>query len=311
MKFEQFQVPAPKALLDLNDRIAEILRPVQEHLRKSFARLNVTMNGISEYFEAVEAQNAILAHSVRTAVAKLPANHRTALNYCAKNAWYLSVRNFTFIDLENIATLIKEQQLDKAESFLLAYARSIVDSTLEKAQTYWPRRKQILADAFNAHRQGTYSLSITSLLAQADGIFFDITFTPGRSNHKHDSLFGRTHRTKLKSEHCLDYALSELKHRDLTLEGTLQELFLSPFKEPSTIGESTRSDTTSYEISYDGPLNRHAVLHGRDVSYPTENNSLRTVMLINCLVELKETLDFIRDSGEEYQCLLNNMTKNK
>ena len=43
-------------------------------------------------------------------------------------------------------------------------------------------------------------------------------------------------------------------------------------------------------VAQSGAMNRHGVLHGRDVRYPSEANSLRVVLLIAYLIEVHELL---------------------
>ena len=54
-----------------------------------------------------------------------------------------------------------------------SYFRERIDSIERDLSGAYPRRSQILHDAFEAHRTGKYTLSIPVFLSQADGIWYD------------------------------------------------------------------------------------------------------------------------------------------
>ena len=126
------------------------------------------------------------------------------------------------------------------------------------------RRFHILEAAVNAHCRGDHWLSVPVLLAQAEGIVADGFNHKGRMN-------GDTY-TRYRAE------LFETIADDLVPEAVneaLIEFCVSVVYVAFAHGEPVSST-----------LSRHAILHGGDVGYGTEANSLKVLLFI----------DFLQDS---------------
>jgi hypothetical protein len=90
---------------------------------------------------------------------------KNAYKELLKRGWYITT-SFPlkyFLNLNNLSD-------EEIEEIMNNYARSEVVPTLEKINKYFPHRYNILCDAFKAHENGLFSLSIPVMLAQADGI---------------------------------------------------------------------------------------------------------------------------------------------
>ncbi len=118
-----------------------------------------------------------------------------------------------------------------------------------------PERTAILRDAFDAHRQGAYTLSVPVLLAQADGIVGE--------RYKRKQLFSKS------KHHGL---ASDLKEMEPTQLSTIWAEVLSGKAEVS-------SNVRDLPANFSG-LNRHAVLHGTDLNYGCRTNSLKAVSIL-------------------------------
>ena len=125
----------------------------------------------------------------------------------------------------------------------------------------------MLEDAFNAHREGKFTLSVPVLLIQADGMWYD----------KFQSNFFSS------------------KARDQTVKSVLstnaqrffKALYFKPLFSSSLPLWQSESER---EASFD-ELNRHQVLHGEVVDYYTEQNSLKIIAFLNCLEWVLKHLD--------------------
>ena len=119
---------------------------------------------------------------------------------------------------------------------------------------YHPRRASLICDAFWAHSEEIYSLSVLSFLSQADGVWYD-SFS--------SNVFRKREREHIYVRHSVQ------DHR------SVRDLFLSPLEQalPVWLSESERDDSFSN-------LNRHLVLHGLDTNYDTEEYSLKAVSLL-------------------------------
>ena len=129
--------------------------------------------------------------------------------------------------------------------------RSWSNSYRPLKQVLWGR-VALIEKAIDHHFAGAYEASIPILLAQADGMAFDLT--------------GRTFFSKQNSDLYVD---------DETLAGMANSL-------PVVRGifSDWVTDTGSH-----GLLSRHGILHGRDLGYATKVNSTKTIVLVGALAE--------------------------
>ena len=186
---------------------------------------------------------------------ELPLKTRNAVLEMGNHGWFLDLEMIPseILELKDafIAGDDKEAGSTLVEHFkgrLSEIEKSIIDK--------FPHRKKILMAAFSAHKRREYELSIPVLLAQADGICYDVI--------KMD-LF-RKHNKKPKTANYVKQYVS----------GTLHEAFLQSLAQrlPISASEHERDDDFN-------ELNRHMVLHGESLDYGTEVNSLKTISLIN------------------------------
>ena len=132
--------------------------------------------------------------------------------------------------------------------------RDRLDDIEAKLISEFPCRAVILRDAFDAHRQGKYTLSVPAFLTQVDGFFYDRCDA---------NLFYHKGRKELRKR--VEAMPNELTRMYLmTLLNTRLPLLLS---------EECRPD------DFTG-LNRHQVLHGLVTDYDTQENSLKAIALL-------------------------------
>ncbi len=157
--------------------------------------------------------------------------------------------------------------------------REVVPHVEDHVRQQFPHRIAIVSDAVMAHRQRRYAIAIPTLLAQADGMAFDILGT---------SLYSVG-----KSSGALREVLGALQG---TPEIHWLEPILVPLLEGTTISVPTGQRDTRQRIepSY-GPLNRHGVLHGLDNRYARRVNSCRALVMIDYLCSVPQLLG--RDVG--------------
>jgi hypothetical protein len=130
----------------------------------------------------------------------------------------------------------------------------------------FPNRADILGDAFEAHRQEKYNLSVPLLLMQADGVWWDRlsrnVFSGGFTNAV-DDLVGKVP------------------------DSTIRELVRAlSYKQLPLVMTSKNRDIGFSE------LNRHQIIHGEVTDYGTEENSLKAVSFLNfCAFVLSDSFD--------------------
>lgn len=118
-----------------------------------------------------------------------------------------------------------------------------------------PEREKILQDAFWAHREGRYTLSIPVFLAQADGIAHEV---------KSVSAFSRQRGSRLMDK----------------VEKNKEKRFFSDICAELLVENSAEIRANSDKVSQNA-LNRHGVLHGRSTSYPSKKNSSKAIAFLS------------------------------
>jgi hypothetical protein len=136
------------------------------------------------------------------------------------------------------------------------------------------KRKQILTDAFNAHFEGKYSLSIPTLFTQLEGIIRDYGNIPNRDNVK----------PVIPTDIWERKLLFHVKDDAMYYNGFIQKLFA---------GSGNADD-----------FNRNPILHGFNIDYISEEHSL---LLILSILEIrmfewhdKNTEDYIDKLKSKY-----------
>lgn len=170
---------------------------------------------------------------------------------------------------------INSGEFDEIEDSLLSLARENVDEIEKRACKLWPSRAKIFVDAFNAHRKEIYTLSIPAMFSQIDAISVEIIGC---------GIFEKD-KGKPKSKDAYKKNL----HPDGIREGYWSDrFFFGPLENLSIMAFNI--DYWKIELSKNKnacKLNRHAVMHGTDTEYASEANSLRVIMLLGYLEDLK------------------------
>ena len=158
----------------------------------------------------------------------------------------------------------EEERAASARQFFIEKFRADADTVERTLVEQFPNRAHVIADAFAAHRETKFNLSIPVFFAQADGIAW--------------GLFGKS----LFSSQTIrdaDALASEIR------EGILRELFLSLMWEEWPHALSAHKRPADF-----AGLNRHQVMHGEACDYGTEENSLKAMSLLNfCAFVLRES----------------------
>ncbi len=188
-------------------------------------------------------------------LSKLPERNREALQTLAEEGWFFHPE-ISLIILWKIDYLLLNDPKGISEWLCDFFREHLIDIEQELLEAY-PHRKRPLQDAFEAHREGKYSLSVLAFLTHADGIFL------GKSFEK-KSLFI----TEQRKEAVEKYA-SQISVYD--------SIYLYPLEISLPLWKP-KGNCRSYN-----QLNRHVVLHGLSVDYDTEENSLKAVSLLSYL----------------------------
>ena len=222
-------------------------------------------------FEAIKSQLEVFQEQVRASLVRLGEQMPDALvsysEFVGGETIFTMARNGWFPDLELPVGQIKlwaddlgsdPERARKANQELCDRFRDRLDSIENELRSEFPNRSEILGDAFQAHRQGQYNLSVVVFLTQVDGLFYDRYLK---------NLFSRKDR---------DYVAEIMGRKPDELDRSLSRALLYDGL-PLLVSWSQRQQQP------DGlsELNRHQVLHGEVTNYGTEKNSLKTISLLN------------------------------
>lgn len=205
--------------------------------------------------QLAEEQEQFAEYQRRLAT-EIPERNRKALQRLGEEGWFLDPEMPLSI-LQEIERLFDEHP-DEMTEWLSNFFRGQLDVIEGALIDSYPCRGHLFQQAFEAHREGKYGLSIPVFLTQADGIFWERTT-------RRKNLFSEQRKSTYKeyvSQISDNYILAYLHPLSNTL--------------PLWMNQKERGD------SFVG-LNRHQVLHGESVDYGTEPNSLKAISLLSYL----------------------------
>lgn len=212
-------------------------------------------------FLASEFQKKIepIRIGIRERLEELAERHQNCLKTLIAYGWFLSP-DTPIEQLQLLTDSLAVNAGREKQDAIGSYCRGRIDSIERDLSGAYPRRSQILHDAFEAHRTGKYTLSIPVFLSQADGIWYD-QFSKAffRSRKRGNTL------KKCKNNPQLQYIATILTLLEPKEQGKNNPLW---------------ANETERDSSFDA-LNRHQVLHG-SVDYETEPNSLKAISLLDC-----------------------------
>lgn len=168
-----------------------------------------------------------------------------------QHGWYPDIE-MSGRELGDLVAMLSSKNARKADREFCEYFESALGQISKRFREWYPERRHVLTNGFWAHRRHRYYLSVPVLLAQADGICADLLG---------EQLFRR------KKKRPAVAAIVE--------KG---DPFWSALLVPLTL--SGPISASSQEEQNDD-LNRHAVLHGKSLSYGTRVNSCKAISLLN------------------------------
>lgn len=186
----------------------------------------------------------------------------------------LMTRGWYSISEMNLTQLIDvlEMEDEKIEVIMTDFVEQNQVEFIERAYCLFDNRKKIIESAYKAHLEGEYELSIPIFLIQADGITKE--------------MFGESLYTKSKGSLRLSTEYDRLINE--FGEDKEHEIVLSPLSQITSINMNTEEyeEYRKYDKFF-SPLNRHGIIHGMNLNYSTKANSLRCILLIEFLNEVK------------------------
>jgi hypothetical protein len=192
--------------------------------------------------------------SLIEAVQRMPDVLQSALLDLANEGWYLDWRGMSLQEPAELAEAFLAGRHQEVEDRLVEHYRCRLPEIEEELVSLIPTRAHIFRQAFDAHRQGLYYVTVPTLLAQADGVCLE---------YLGEHFFIK--RSKQEGERYAKLANLEL----------LTKAMLAPFFRDTSIRASSQKRPEGFD-----KLNRHLVLHGESFDYGTEVRSLQAIAFL-------------------------------
>ncbi len=221
---------------------AEILR-TRNAIRQQLSSITTLLEPFQAKFPSL--------HEISEFWARYPARVKENLVALAAAGWYLDAE----MDLHDIVHFKEDLEngtIEEVNDELALHFVSSLDRIEGALCADHPARAHLIREAFAAHREGRYSLSIPAFFAQADGICYDLT---GYQIFAGNGIYRFAKR--LDPE-------------------TLERAYLEPLLRTIPIADSSRQRRAKIP-----QLNRHAVMHGESTDFPSEQNGLKAISFVN------------------------------
>ena len=153
-----------------------------------------------------------------------------------------------------------------------------LEKVLERCRnnSLFKSRMKLIDEAFRAHREGLYNLSVTGLLVHLEGIAVDYV-----KKHKLlPAVGGKTRKIILAALNNTPYSLLDVR----TYAGVSA---LVAYVENSMFA-SVDFDKEHVRLHGENRLMGHAVRHGRQVAFGSRMNSLRLFLIIDVMTLLED-----------------------
>lgn len=202
------------------------------------AEADVVANLIKEYAP-------MLARVIETARC-MPEVMQKALICLANEGWYLDWKEMSFSAPAELAQMYFDGRKQEADARLVEHFSNRLQSIERELIGLYPKRAEIFRQAFDAHRQALFFVSVPTFLAQSDGICAEIL-----REHFFQKPKGATHHFEKLSD-----ALNPLT-----------KAMLAPFFDRTAIRLSQDLKSGKGRPRDFDKLNRHQVLHGESCDY--------------------------------------------
>ncbi len=208
-------------------------------------------------------------------------------NEFLKFGWYF--QNFDRYRIKDIYNVInsdlknnKEEYIKVIDNFMNKQGEEDSEKIINSIVNMFPKRSRIILDAYNAHNQKLYTLSIPAMLTQIDGISNDIL---GKSFYS---------KVRGKDEPLTKQGLEKLfkeNNIDINKEGLDYAINYYPLE----VLQSLIVKIDDINIKYKNneiysTFNRHKVIHGFDTEY-NKTNSNKCIAILGYLYNLKKVLE--------------------
>lgn len=268
---ESFAIPAVR----LAEQRSQITAAAEEINKSLTASMEPVVKRLQE-------QQQIFTQLFETA-SRIRERHERACEAFRESGWFFapSLNDMPVPAFDNAIRSFYEGDKDAVTSLLINYYSKNNHEKLEQTVESWVNnplfasRMQIIRDALEVHKKGKYTLTIPTLLPLTEGIAREFLLQEGINDWPRESTSGR----RLIPE--------------AVRQGTENSYFSISSADVLIwwIQNVAFEDTRNLEVRGPnfGVLNRHNVLHGFQLDYANEDDSLRLFLTLDGLFALKHT----------------------
>lgn len=233
------QPDTPSGLKAQIEDLIQVARPIVDEIRVQLSRF------------------APLIVTIAEGLKTFPDRTKMALLKLGSHGWYLDPE-LPAGAIFQLAEIFDTTTKEEADRVLCSWVDAHANDIETRLANSYPKRREILRQAFAAHNQKLYAVSTPVFLAQADGICQEL--------HDGVQLFKRLRGSG-------ELALKK-KAQSLYI-GDFEMAMLAPLLEPMPIVANAHE-----RILSSNQLNRHAILHGESLDYGTFENGCRAISLL-------------------------------
>jgi len=180
---------------------------------------------------------------------------KKAITMLANRGWFIDFEMPASV-FKEIIKIINEGKFTIFERELISYFEKHLDRIESDIIIRFKNRKNLINASFNAHRRKEYILSIPVILAQVDGICYEVV--------KH-SFFMKRNQRPLTATYVDNVATDTFRYAVLFPLSQKLPINISSYERPKKSRQ----------------LNRHAIFHGESIRYGSKKNSIKAISLIN------------------------------
>lgn len=262
-----------------NKEISKLSKEFSKTVKKYQELGKIISNKFSSIQNELKQAIAPLIDEIKNLPAELKYSQK---HYLFDNGWYIPF-DIPIFKVKKIAELIRKKQIKELEVLLSHQATALIPEMKKKINKDFPHREKIINDALSAHEEKLFTLSIPIFLIQAEGICHEILET--------SPYFTRGKKGLNKIEKKIGKELSKYSVKGIKPKfDTLTNLFLNHLLNETEITKKTKRIRTKSQL-----INRQSIIHGGNINYPSEKNSLKAICFLNYIIWLKSIFEKINN----------------
>lgn len=255
--------------------------PINESIRNIEVSLNQLTDSFKKVIEEVSISFDPLKEAINSLVSKISDFQQFApesFSLLASYGWYPSIW-LEFKEINAISEFLKNGSIEEVDLLMKTHVTEIYHLIKSDLIRNFPNREKALNEAFWAHENQKYFLSVPVFLSQADGIckeLLNVSLFGGKKNKNSENKY-EPHTKQWINEFTSD---------------TFVKCFLEPLKHK--IGFNLFQGLPKPN----GLITRHEILHGENSSYGTELQSFRALSLLFFVSDILKEAKSFDDSRE-------------